>query len=157
MSNFQSVAEFHRVFGHPNPNTLQKTILEDDPKLAKFRLSLIEEEFNELKSAVATNDMTEVIDGLADILYVTYGMGVAFGIDLDRAFQIVHQSNMSKICRTEQEAKDTIEHYKTLPDSPNVQYRPSPDGKYFVVYNEDTGKILKSKYFSLPSFKDMLQ
>lgn len=157
-TNFQAVANFCRVFGQTTPDTIQKNIMIDNPKLTQFRISLIEEEFRELKEAVAQNDMTEVIDALGDILYVVYGMGVAFGIDLDEAFRIVHESNMSKLCRTEQDAIDTIEHYKTLPGFENVKvnYRLSPDGKYYVIYNEETGKILKSKYFTLPDFTKMM-
>lgn len=157
LSNFQAVAHFCKVFGQPTPDTLQKNILEENPKLTDFRLSLIEEEFRELKDAVKDNNMTEVIDALADILYVVYGMGVSFGIDLDKAFKIVHESNMSKLCRTEQDAMDTLEHYKTLPgfENVNVKYRPSEDNKYFVVYNGETGKVLKSKYFTLPDFSQL--
>ena len=158
LTNFQSVGEFHEVFGHPNPPTLQKNILTDNPKMVQFRLSLIREEFKELVVGVEENNMIEVLDGLGDILYVVYGMGQALGIDLDRVFKIVHASNMSKLCKNEQEAKDTIEHYKTLPGFENVPvgYRLAPDGERYVMYNIDTSKILKSKYFTLPDFSDML-
>ncbi len=157
-TNFESVGEFHETFGHPKPATLQKNILVDNPKLAQFRLSLIQEEFNELAAAVNENNMDEVIDALSDILYVVYGMGQAFGINLDKAFKIVHASNMSKLCKNETEAKETIEYYKTLAgfENVNVGYRAASDGKHFVIYNVDTGKILKSKYFTLPNFNEML-
>ncbi|MEM3062515.1 MAG: nucleoside triphosphate pyrophosphohydrolase family protein, partial [Nitrososphaerota archaeon] len=136
-SNYERVREFHQVFGHPYPETLQKEILEKDPKLIQFRLSLIEEEFNELRRATDEKNMEGVIDALADILYVTYGMGVALGIDLDRAFKIVHESNMSKLCCSEQEAMETIDYYKNISEFSNVdiRYRPSIDGKHFVIYN----------------------
>lgn len=158
LTNFESVGQFHEIFGHPKPATLQKNVIAENPKLVKFRLSLIEEEFNELKEAVSENNMTEVVDALGDILYVVYGMGQALGIDLDEAFKIVHQSNMSKLCFNEDQAKETIEHYKTLPGFENVdvQYRLSSDEKYYVIYNADTGKILKSKYFKLPDFTKMI-
>lgn len=158
MTNFESVGQFHEVFGHPKPSTLQKNIIVENPKLAQFRLSLIQEEFNELKEGVNENNMTEVIDALGDILYVVYGMGQAFGIDLDKAFKIVHESNMSKLCKNETEAMETIEHYKTLPgfENVNVRYRVSSDGSYYVIYNGETGKILKSKYFKLPDFSEMM-
>ena len=156
-TDFKAVTEFMRVFGQATPATLQKNIMVDDPKLAKFRLDLIREEVKELEQAVAENNMTEVIDGLCDIIYVVQGMSVAFGIDMDKAFKIVHDSNMSKLCRNEQEAIETVEHYKTLKgfENVNVKYRPSTCGKYFVMYNADTGKILKSKYFTLPDFTEM--
>jgi len=157
LTNYQSVGQFHEIFGHPKPDTIQKNVIIENPKLAQFRLDLIQEEFSELKEAVRVNDMTEVIDALGDILYVVYGMGVAFGIDLDAAFKIVHQSNMSKLCANENEAKETIIHYKTLPGFENVdvKYRLSNDGKYYVIYNSENGKILKSKYFKLPDFSGM--
>lgn len=159
LTNFQSVGQFHEIFGHPKPSTLQKNILTENPKLAQFRLDLISEEFNELKKAVSENNMTEVIDALGDILYVVYGMGQAFGIDLDKAFKIVHESNMSKLCRNQDEAIETVEYYKTLPGFENVKvgYRPSVEPGYYVVFNIDTGKILKSKYFKLPDFNQMMQ
>ena len=158
LTNFESVGQFHEIFGHPKPSTLQKNILIENPKLTQFRLSLIREEFNELIKAVEDNNMVEVMDALGDILYVVYGMGQAFGIDLDRVFKIVHESNMSKLCNNEIEAKETIEYYKTLPGFENidVRYRPSNDGNYYVIYNAETGKILKSKYFKAPDFSSMI-
>jgi predicted HAD superfamily Cof-like phosphohydrolase len=159
LTNFEMVGEFHETFGHPKPAKLDKNILVEKPDLCKFRLSLIEEEFKELKEACENNDMREVVDGLSDILYVVYGMGQAFGINLDDAFRRVHTSNMSKVCDTEAEALETIEYYKTLPgfETTRVGYRVSPDGKRFVVYNEDTSKILKSKWFSEPDIDPMLK
>lgn len=156
-TDFEAVKEFMHVFGQATPSTLQKNIMVDNPKLTNFRLDLIREEVRELEHAVKENDMTEVIDALCDIIYVVQGMGVAFGINMDEAFRIVHASNMSKLCRTEQEAIDTLEHYKTVPgfEHINVKYRLSDDGKYYVIYNADTGKILKSKYFTLPDFSKM--
>ncbi|MEM0354172.1 MAG: nucleoside triphosphate pyrophosphohydrolase family protein [Thermoplasmata archaeon] len=158
-SNYERVREFHQVFDHPHPESLQKDIFEKDPKLIQFRLSLIEEEFNELKRATDEKNMEGVIDALADLLYVTYGMGVALGIDLDRAFKIVHESNMSKLCHSEQEAMETIEYYNNIPEfsSIDVKYRPSLDGNHLVIYNAITGKILKSKYYTPPNFEEMLK
>jgi predicted HAD superfamily Cof-like phosphohydrolase len=158
LTNFQCVGRFHEVFGHPKPPVLQKNILADNTKLAQFRLSLIREEFNELIAAVEENNMKEVIDALADILYVVYGMGQAFGIDLDHAFKIVHASNMSKLCKNETEAIETIEYYKTLNGFHDVKvgYKLAPDNEHYVIYNMETGKILKSKYFTLPNFDEII-
>ena len=66
-------------------------------KLAQLRVDLIAEELNELVDALADDDMVEIADALTDILYVTYGAGVAFGIELDPCFHEVHRSNMSKL------------------------------------------------------------
>ena len=94
---------------------------------------------------------------LSDILYVVYGAFGAFGINADDAFDLVHKSNMSKLCKTELEAIQTVESYKNDPryDSPN--YRLSPNHKYYVVYNESTKKILKSIYYKPVSFDSLIK
>lgn len=149
MSNFKKVNQFMLSAGQVRDiNNLSQ---EEVEKLKKFRTDLIEEEFKELKDAFEKNDRTEVIDALTDILYVVYGAGVAFDIDLDEAFSIVHDSNMSKFCKTEKEAKDTVEHYKNtskIYDSPTYRWE---HGSY-IVYNESTGKILKSINYTPASF-----
>lgn len=68
-----------------------------DKKIQNLRLSLIEEELSELKEAIKNKDIKEVADALTDILYVTYGAGHAFGVDLDKCFNEVQKSNMSKL------------------------------------------------------------
>ena len=114
MSNFESVKVFMRTFGQE---------IKDKPsfpsaKITQLRYSLIKEEFNELKEAIDKNNLKEVADALTDILYVTYGAGHAFGINLDACFTEVQSSNMSKLGK---------------------------DGK--PIYNE-YGKVLKGpKYF----------
>ena len=114
MSNFESVKVFMRTFGQE---------IKDKPsfplaKITQLRYSLIKEELNELKEAIDKNNLKEVADALADILYVTYGAGHAFGINLDACFTEVQSSNMSKLGK---------------------------DGK--PIYNEH-GKVLKGpKYF----------
>ena len=114
MSNFESVKVFMRTFGQE---------IKDKPsfpsaKITQLRYSLIKEELNELKEAMDKNNLKEVADALTDILYVTYGAGHAFGINLDACFIEVQSSNMSKLGK---------------------------DGK--PIYNEH-GKVLKGpKYF----------
>ncbi len=114
MSNFESVKVFMRTFGQE---------IKDKPsfpttKITQLRYSLIKEELNELKEAIDKNNLKEVADALTDILYVTYGAGHAFGINLDACFTEVQSSNMSKLGK---------------------------DGK--PIYNEH-GKVLKGpKYF----------
>ena len=103
-TNFEKVIEFNDGFGVTVNNTLQKDVFKQEPSLVKLRLDLILEEVKELKDAVDNHDMTETIDALADILYVVYGAGASFGINLDKAFDIVHKSNMSKLCETEEDA-----------------------------------------------------
>lgn len=143
MSNFNMVQEFHEVFGHPNRHEPNKNYINDD-KLNNLRIALIEEEFTELKDALKTRNYVEVADALSDILYVVYGAGAVYGIDLDKTFKLVHESNMTKVCVSEEEAKLTVEEYKKSDKYPNVGYKLSDNKKYWIVYNLDNGKILKS-------------
>ena len=114
MSNFKSVKKFMQTFGQE-----VKEKAEFPPKkITLLRYNLILEELNEFKQAIDNRDIKEVADALTDILYVTYGAGHAFGIDLDKCFEEVQKSNMSKL---------------------------GLDGK--PIYNED-GKVMKGpKYF----------
>ena len=121
-SNFELAGDFMTAFGQ---EVLTEPTL-PSAHLAKLRLELIREEFEEL--AVATNamDIVEIADALTDILYVVYGAGHAFGIDLDECYHEVHRSNMSKL---------------------------GADGK--PIYRED-GKILKGPNYFHPNLKDIL-
>ena len=114
MTNFNSVKKFMEVFGQE-----VKTKAEfPSEKIIKLRYNLIKEELDEFEEALKDRDLKEVADALTDILYVTYGAGHAFGIDLDKCFDEVQRSNMSKL---------------------------DEDGK--PIYNEH-GKVMKgSKYF----------
>ncbi len=93
MSNFDDVKKFMKTFGQ---QIITKPQFPDE-KTMKLRFDLIQEELNELKHAMETKDLKEVADALTDILYVTYGAGHAFGIDLDKCFDEVQNSNMSKL------------------------------------------------------------
>ena len=114
MSNFQSVKLIMKIFGqkvNDKPNFPDKNIVE-------LRYSLIKEELEEFHQAIQDKNLKEIADSLTDILYVTYGAGHAFGIDLDKCFDEVQKSNMSKL---------------------------GDDGK--PIYNEH-GKVMKGpKYF----------
>ena len=93
MSNFSKVGIFMKTFGQE---------VKDNPsfstdKINKLRIDLIKEELEELTEAMKNKDLLEVADALTDILYVTYGAGHAFGIDLDKCFEEVQNSNMSKL------------------------------------------------------------
>ena len=114
MSNFNKVKTFMNTYGQ---EVKEKATFPEN-KIAQLRIDLIEEELNELKEAVKNNDIVEVADALTDILYVTYGAGHSFGVDLDKCFDEVQRSNMSKL---------------------------GDDGK--PIYNE-SGKVMKGpKYF----------
>ena len=114
MSNFSKVGTFMKTFGQ---EVKTKPSFSTD-KINKLRIDLIKEELDELTEAMNNKDLLEVADALTDILYVTYGAGHAFGIDLDKCFDEVQRSNMSKL---------------------------GEDGK--PIYNEH-GKVMKGpKYF----------
>ena len=93
MSNFSKVGTFMKTFGQ---EVKTKPSFSTD-KINKLRLDLIKEELEELREAMNNKDLLEVADALTDILYVTYGAGHAFGIDLDKCFDEVQNSNMSKL------------------------------------------------------------
>jgi len=123
MTNFNKVWQFMHAFGQ---DTLMKPTLPNDD-LAQLRLDLIKEEVDELQEALDAKDIVEIADALTDILYVTYGAGHAFGIDLDTCFNEVQRSNMSKL---------------------------GIDGK--PIYRED-GKVLKGRNYSPPQLAKIIQ
>ena len=93
MSNFNKVKTFMNTYGQE----VKERATFPENKIVQLRIDLIEEELNELKEAVKNNDIVEVADALTDILYVTYGAGHSFGVDLDKCFDEVQRSNMSKL------------------------------------------------------------
>jgi predicted HAD superfamily Cof-like phosphohydrolase len=121
-TNFELVEDFMLAFGQQVATTPQLV----DRAVAELRVSLIEEELDELREAVADNDLVGIADALTDILYVTYGAGLAYGIDLDECFLEVHESNMSKL---------------------------GDDGK--PIYRED-GKVLKGPNYFEPDLGAVL-
>ena len=93
MTNFEKVGLFMKTFGQEVK--LNASFSSD--KINNLRIDLIEEELKELKDAIKKKDLKEVVDALTDILYVTYGAGHAFGVNLDKCFEEVQKSNMSKL------------------------------------------------------------
>jgi predicted HAD superfamily Cof-like phosphohydrolase len=123
MSNFESVGQFMKTFGQD-----VKTKPEiPDAEITNLRLELIAEELNELYDAMEQKDIVGIADALTDILYVTYGAGHAFGIDLDKCFTEVQRSNMSKL---------------------------GADGK--PIYRDD-GKVMKGPNYSEPDLQSILE
>ena len=116
MTNFESVKKFMETFGQ---EIKEKASFPND-KITSLRYDLIKEELDELKEAIENKDIKEVADALTDILYVTYGAGHAFGINLDNCFEEVQNSNMSKL---------------------------GSDGK--PIYNEN-GKVMKGPHYFKP-------
>jgi predicted HAD superfamily Cof-like phosphohydrolase len=157
-TDFHKVLQFNKAFGvesHSKPN-LQ--IFDNNPKLVEYRLSLVKEEFQELVDAISNKDFNETIDALTDIQYVVLGFYSALGIDADKAFEIVHSSNMSKLCKTEEEAQKSVSCY--LEESPqrydSPSYRRADDDVHWVVYNASTNKILKSWKYTQANFNSII-
>jgi len=123
MSNFDDVKNFMQTFGQ------EVKIKAEFPKekIVKLRYDLIKEELNELQNAIKTKNLKEIADALTDILYVTYGAGHAYGIDLDKCFSEVQRSNMSKL---------------------------GGDGK--PIYNEK-GKVMKGPKYFKPNLKQFIE
>ena len=122
MSNFSKVGIFMKTFGQEVKN---KPSFSTD-KINKLRLDLIKEELSELSDAMNNKDLLEVADALTDILYVTYGAGHAFGIDLDKCFNEVQNSNMSKL---DEDGKPIYNEHGKVMKGPNYF---KPDLSKFV-------------------------
>jgi predicted HAD superfamily Cof-like phosphohydrolase len=137
------VADFHRTFKHPILNV--PTI--PDETRCKLRVALIAEELKELEVAILNKDIVEVADALCDIQYVLSGAILEFGLgDKFKAlFEEVQRSNMSKACRTEEEAIKTVEFYKQK-DGTECYYK-QEDGKW-LVYRKQDNKTIKSINYS---------
>lgn len=145
LTNFEKVRdEFNVSFDILNNDKPQPNLFKTDPKLVKYRSSLINEENAEFNDAVNTENFTEVIDALGDMLYVIYGAFSSYGVNADDAFDLIHKSNMSKLCKNEEEAIQTVDFYIKDGRYDTPAYKLSSDGKYYIVYNKSTNKVLKS-------------
>ena len=122
MTNFDKVGIFMKTFGQEVKN---KPSLSTD-KINHLRISLIKEELEELKEALENKDLLEVADALTDLLYVTYGAGHALGIDLDKCFEEVQNSNMSKLDKS---GKPIYNEFGKVLKGPNYF---KPDLKKFI-------------------------
>ena len=123
MSNFSKVGIFMKTFGQEVKN---KPSFSTD-KINKLRIDRIKEELEELTEAMDKKDLLEVADALTDILYVTYGAGHAFGIDLDNCFDEVQNSNMSKL---DENGKPIYNDFGKVMKGPNYF---KPDLKKFII------------------------
>lgn len=138
-----NVAEFHKAFDLP----ILETPTIPNEKRCELRVSLLQEELDELKQAIKDNDLVEIADALSDLQYVLSGAILEFGLadKFDDLFEEVQRSNMSKICKTLDEARLTQEHYKSNKDTNS--HIIEKDGQFFVYRDEDK-KVLKSVAYS---------
>jgi len=146
------VAEFHKTFQAPILETPQIPSNER----CELRVSLLQEELDELSQAIKVGDIVEIADALADLQYVLSGAVLEFGlgekfVDL---FDEVQRSNMSKACENQQEAISTLLHYKKK-DGTEGYYKQVAGGKW-VVYRNGDNKVLKSIGYSPASLKIIL-
>jgi predicted HAD superfamily Cof-like phosphohydrolase len=151
IDSLNQVADFHKTFNAPILQTPQ--IPSSDR--CKLRISLLQEELNELQEAINNNDLVEVADAFADLQYVLSGAILEFGlgdkfVDL---FNEVQRSNMSKACENEIVAQETIEHYKQK-DGTESEYK-MVNGKY-IVYRSEDNKVLKSVNYSPASLESII-
>jgi predicted HAD superfamily Cof-like phosphohydrolase len=137
------VAEFHRTFKHPILN--QPAIPAEER--CRLRVALLAEELKELEVAILNKDIVEVADALCDLQYVLSGAILEFGLGekFKHLFEEVQRSNMSKVCHSESEAKQTVEHYKEK-DGTECYYV-QEDGKW-LVYRKGDNKTIKSVKYS---------
>ena len=146
------VAEFHKTFKHP---------IEENPTIPSkercdLRVSLIAEELKELQEAIEDNDLVEIADALCDIQYVLSGAVLEFGLGdkFKSLFDEVQRSNMSKTCKSKEEAEATVAHYKKTKD---VESYIQQEGAVFLVYRKADNKILKSINYSPADLKTILK
>jgi predicted HAD superfamily Cof-like phosphohydrolase len=146
------VAEFHSTFKHP----IVETPAIPSAQRCDLRVSLLAEELEELQQAIKDNDMVEIADALCDLQYVLAGAILEFGLGNKFAdlFAEVHRSNMSKACKTIEEADATIAHYKTS-SGVDCHYK-EIDGLY-LVYRTADNKTLKSINYSAAGLTEFLQ
>jgi predicted HAD superfamily Cof-like phosphohydrolase len=151
MNYLEKVSEFHKTFNAPILDTPQIPSKER----CELRISLLQEELNELKEAIENNDLTEVLDAFCDILYILNGSILEFGLQnlFNDAFVEVQRSNLSKACNTEQEAIETLLHYKKK-DGTEGTYK-MINGKW-IVYRNGDNKVLKSINYSPANLTDII-
>jgi predicted HAD superfamily Cof-like phosphohydrolase len=158
-TNFQKICEFQEAFEMNSfPNGITQEEILKNPDLIDLRIAFIDEESEEFKQAINDKDITEMRDAIGDILYVVYGAAHTFGFDADADFATIHDSNMSKLCKTEEEAQQTVAKYeqdfkdgKTTYDTP--YYYLNEKTGLWIVKNRSTGKVLKSINYTPVKFE----
>jgi predicted HAD superfamily Cof-like phosphohydrolase len=158
VTNFDKIIEFNPRLVAKNKGVPDFAIFTNSPHLIRFITSEMVGYINKLGNNVNEKNFSGVITNLTRLIYMSYATFIAFDVNANEAFDIVHNSNMSKACSSEQDAIDTIKkyknHYEKIYDSP--AYRLSKDGKCWIIYNESTSKILKSIKYKHANFKRII-
>lgn len=146
-----SVAKFHETFKHP---VLPTPTIPDQTR-CELRVSLLAEELKELEAAIKDNDLVEIADALCDLQYVLSGAILEFGMGekFKTLFEEVQRSNMSKACKTEEEAKQTVAHYNAKGTACHYE----KEGDLFLVFRDGDRKTLKSVNYSPADLKSILE
>lgn len=146
-----SVSLFHKTFNHP---------IENNPVIpsknrCELRLNLLKEELKELEEAITNNDIIEVADAFCDIQYVLAGAILEFGLGekFAKLFEEVQRSNMSKVCKNEKEALETINFYAAEGQKAYMEKK----GDFYIVCRESDNKILKSINYSKAKLHEILK
>ncbi|AFR36323.1 nucleoside triphosphate pyrophosphohydrolase family protein [Riemerella anatipestifer] len=152
IDSLNQVAEFHRTFNAP---------ILDQPQIpskerCELRVSLLQEELNELKQAIEDQNIVEIADALCDLQYVLSGAVLEFGLGekFVELFNEVQRSNMSKACENEQQAEETVAFYKETKGE-EAYYEKS--GEKYNVHRISDDKVLKNKYYSPADLKSIIE
>ena len=161
-SQLEKVKEFNRAFNLEVPENVQTNFFTQDTFTVNLKMKLIREEMEELEEAVRNKDVVETADAIGDLLYVLDGMAISMGLPMDDIFDHIHESNMSKLCDSLEQAEETVAWYKEHPEKgyDTPMYRPCNHPKLkdkYVIYNGSTGKILKNKYYKAVNMKPFLE
>jgi predicted HAD superfamily Cof-like phosphohydrolase len=151
--SIELVREFHEVFGHP----IASAPCVPPMDRVNFRVAFIKEEMSELQAGAGIEDLEEIADGLGDAQYVLDGFILEAGLQdvFPQIMEEIHRSNMSKTCKTEEEAHQTIEKLHT--EGKNGICIAKPIGAFWIVYRESDNKVMKSINFSKPNLRQFLK
>lgn len=158
LSNFQLTRTFYEQHSQWIPNVIMTVFEAGNESVVECMKENMVNAMNLISIAFAEDDFSKIQSSLLNMLYITYLIGAKLGVNLDDSFRIVHESNMSKVCLTETAAKETVKWYKQQDNSPydSPLYRLSQDEKYYVIFNQSSGKILKSIYYTPADFRSLL-
>lgn len=158
-TNFDLICEFNELFEADVVSVPDPHMFDTRPEVVDLRYKLIAEEFAELGDAIRDKNLVETVDALGDLLYVVYGAFDAFGVDADHTVELIHESNMSKMCCSEADAQETCEWYASQDQYSHFKpsYRQSNVADKWIVFDKVTNKILKSKYYKPVDLSSVLE